>query len=43
MKIMSCFSPSRCEDDLANIGTKQTATAQLPIRNVSIDAEYELL
>ena len=40
---MLCFNPSWFEDDLARIGTKETATAQLPIRNVRIDAEYELL
>ena len=42
MKIMPCFNPFWCEDDLINIGTKESATAQLLIRNVSIDAEYEL-
>ena len=43
MKMMRCSNPSWCEDDLANIGTKEIATAQLPIRNVNTDAEYELL
>ena len=39
---MIYFNPFWCEDDLINIGTKESAIAQLPIRNVSIDAEYEL-